>query len=83
MANQLLEVRENIYYSKKETEGEYNKFHELIFVTDEAKYSRTNEGDVVRERGCKEFKIVVTSENLGKLIEVLQSYKDAKEEDLR
>lgn len=82
--NQLLEIRKNIYYTKDKSESkEYNRVHEIILIVDEPKYTRTNEGDVVRERGCKEIRFTISSDEVfDKVIEVLTKYKDSKEEDL-
>lgn len=78
--NQLIQTRENILYVKKGEE--YKKVHELIFLVDEAKYSTTNEGVIVRERGIKELRMAVLTEQLDELIEQLKTYRDIKEEDL-
>jgi len=83
--NQLLEVRKNIYYSKKKSDSdEYNRIHEIILIVDEPKYTRTNEGDVIRERGCKEIRFTIPSDIMfDAFVNVISSYKDSKEEDLR
>jgi hypothetical protein len=82
--NQLLEIRQNIYYKKEkvEDEYEYKKIHEIVLVLDEPKYTRTNEGNVVRERGCKEVRFAVTADMFENVVEVFTKYKDLKEEDL-
>lgn len=80
--HQILEIRQNIFYKKETSEGELKKFHELIFIVDKPIYSRTNEGEVVRERGCEEIRMACYSKSLEQIIEVLTKYKDSKEEDL-
>jgi hypothetical protein len=83
--NQLLEIRKNIYYTKKESDSkEYNRVHEIIMVVDEPKYTRTNEGDVIRERGCKEIRFTINSdESFDRFVEIMTMYKESKEEDLK
>jgi hypothetical protein len=79
--NQLIQVRQNIFYTKQE--GEFVKGREIILVVDEVNYKRTNEGDVIRERGCKEIRFVLNSDDAFEaLIEALTNLKNAKEEDL-
>ena len=83
--NQLLEIRKNTYYTKENSEStDYNRVHEFVFVVDEPKYSRTNEGAIIRERGCKELRFTLNSDTaLDNVIEVLKKYRDSKEEDLK
>jgi hypothetical protein len=83
--NQLLDIRKNTYYTKQKSDSiEYNRVHEIILIVDEPKYTRTNEGDVVRERGCKEIRFTIQSDKVyDNVIEIFTKYKDAKEEDLR
>lgn len=82
--NQLLEIRKNIYYTKdKSKHNNYNRVHEIIMIVDELKYTRTNEGDVIRERGCKELRFTIPSDEMfDKVVELFTKYKDSKEEDL-
>jgi len=49
---------------------------------DNPSYKRTNEGDIIRERGVEEVRFALTDKGIDNLIEVLQSYKEAKEENL-
>lgn len=83
--NQLLQIRKNIFYTKPDSEKEeYKRGHEIVLVIDEPKYTRTNEGDVIRERGCKEVRFTLNSdEAFDNLIEILTKYKDSKENDLK
>lgn len=79
----LLQVRDNIYYTKDEsTSDEYTKIHELVILLDNPSYKRTNEGDIIRERGIEEVRFAVTDKGIDALIEMLQVYKGAKEENL-
>lgn len=79
----ILQVRDNIYYTKEKSDVEvYTKVHELIILLDNPSYKRTNEGDIIRERGVEEVRFAVTDKGIDNLIEVLQSYKEAKEENL-
>ena len=82
MINHVLEVRKNIFYTK-DKQNNFIRGHEIVLVVDEPKYSRTNEGDVVRERSCKELRFTIsTDEKFDLFIEILQKYRDSKEEDL-
>lgn len=80
----ILQVRDNIYYKKETAEStEYSKVHELVFLLDNPSYKRTNEGDIIRERGIEEVRFAVSDKGLDSLIEMLQTYKNSKEEDLK
>lgn len=79
----ILQVRDNIYYTKEKSDvEEYTKVHELIILLDNPSYKRTNEGDIIRERGIEEVRFAVTDKGIDSLIEVLKSYQEAKEENL-
>jgi len=81
----ILQVRDNIFYTKEvadNTEPVFKKIHELVILLDNPSYKRTNEGDIIRERGIEEVRFAVTDDGIDNLIEVLQSYKEAKEENL-
>jgi hypothetical protein len=79
----ILQVRDNIYYKKETSESqEYTKIHELVLLLDSPSYKRTNEGDIIRERGVEEVRFAVTEKGLDNLIEILESYKEAKEENM-
>lgn len=80
----LLQVRDNIYYTKKDSEvEEYTKVHELVILLDNPSYKQTNEGDIIRERGIEEIRFGITDKGIDGLIEILKSYQVAKEENLR
>jgi hypothetical protein len=78
----LLEVRHNLFYTKKKSDNEFIKQHEIFLIVDEPSYKRTNEGDIVRERGCKELRFILSSESLELFIKTLELCKESKEEDL-
>ena len=77
----LVSVTTNIFYSK-DSEGNFNKQNELVFVLDETNYEVTKSGNVERTKQLKDFRFVVSEKGFDKLIEVLQKLRDAKEEDL-
>jgi hypothetical protein len=83
--NQLLEIRKNVYYTKKKSESdEYNRVHEIVMIVDEPKYSQTNEGSIIRERSCKEIRFTIPSDEMfDQVIEALTELKDSKEENLK
>lgn len=81
--NQLLEIRQNIYYKKETSEGEYEKIHEIVLVLDQPNYTRTNEGSIVRERGCKEVRFAIPNNMMSSVIKAFETYKESKEEDLK
>ena len=85
--NQLLSIRTNIYYSKKEKKSkddadEFVRHYELIFLTDKAKYIKTNSDEIVRERAVEELRFTVSEDSFPKLIDLLTKLKDADESDL-
>lgn len=82
--NELLGIRSNIYYKKvkKGQKHEYERVHELIFLSHKPAYTVNNEGVVIRERAVDEFRVSVTMENMDILIKNLESLKNANEEDM-
>lgn len=85
--NTLLSIRSNIVYKKKEKknksdEDQFLKFHELIFLVDDPKYSKTNEDEIIRERGVKELRFFVSSKNFEIMIGNLKVMKDADETEM-
>lgn len=78
--NHLLSVRSNILYSK-DKKGEYEKFHELIFLVDKPSYSSTNEGQIIRQRGVEEMRFMVSEEALDMMIKSLLVLKNVDEPD--
>lgn len=79
--SQLISVRTNIFYSKNG--DEYKRNQELIFLLDKPTYKFSNEGEVVRERGIEEVRMMVTESGLEQLIEILQRFKNVTEDDLK
>jgi hypothetical protein len=78
--NQLISVRTNILYTK--VGEEYIKLNELVLLVDEPSYKRTNDGEVIRERGVKELRFTVTEKAFEDLILFLTDLKNAGEGDL-
>jgi len=79
--NGIATVTTNILYTK-DSEGNFNKQNELVFVLDETNYELTKNGNVERINQLKDFRFVVSEKGFDKLIEVLQKLRDAKEEEL-
>ena len=68
---QLAEVRSNVYFEKKIDEQKnevLKKRFELVFVTDEVGYTRTNDGEISRVRKLKEQRFTVSEDGLTQLI---------------
>ena len=85
--NTLIQIRTNIYYSKKDKKDkkekdEFIRHNEIILLVDKAKYTHTNSGEIVRERDVNELRFSVTKESLEALIETLTRFKDVDETDL-
>ena len=85
--NTLIQIRTNIYYSKKDKKDkkekdEFIRHNEIILLVDKAKYTHTNSGEIVRERDVDELRFSVTKESLEALIETLTRFKDIDETDL-
>ena len=78
--NQLISVRTNILYTK--VGEEYIKLNELVLLVDEPSYKRTNDGEVIRERGVKELRFTVTEKAFENLILLLKALKNTSEGDL-
>lgn len=76
----LIGVRTNIYYTKEE--GQEIKHHELVLLLDTPQYSRSNAGEIIRERAIEETRFTVTDKGLEGLIDLLSKLKDVKEEEL-
>jgi len=78
----LVSITTNIFYSK-DSEGNFNKQNELVFVLDETNYEHSKKtGHIERSKKLNDFRFVVSEQGFDKLIEVLQILKDAKEEEL-
>jgi len=62
--NTLIQVRSNIFYTKKEKankrqKDEFIRFNEIVLLVDEATYTHTNSGEIVRERGVNGFNLLL------------------------
>lgn len=78
----LVSITTNIFYSK-DSEGNFHKQNELVFVLEEANYEHSKEsGHIERNKKLKDVRFMVSEIGFDKLIEVLQKLRDAKEEDL-
>ena len=85
--NTLISLRTNILYSKKEKKAkedadEFVKHNELIFLVDKPKYTRTNSGEIVRERAVEELRLTVSEKDFDELIKILIKLKDIDESEL-
>jgi len=85
--NTLIQIRTNVFYTKKTkktktSKDEFIRLNEIVLLVDKAKYTHTNSGEIVRERGVDELRFVVNAENLDALIENLKRLKDIDELEL-
>lgn len=78
--NELISVRTNIFYEKEDKK--FKRVQELVFIVDKPIYSRSNEGEIIRERGLDEFRLAVDEDSFEKLIEVLENLKDVEPDEL-
>ena len=76
----LIGIRANILYTKDKEE--YQKYFEMVFLTNSANYSLSNEFDIVRSRAIKEQRVVISEKNLKEIIAMLVKFQSMKEEDL-
>jgi hypothetical protein len=80
--NQLLSVTQNNYYKRsvdKEGKETFKKFIEIVFLTDEAGFIYSNEGEIVRQRKINRTPIIFSEEALDMLIERLKQAKEVDE----
>jgi hypothetical protein len=82
--NKLISIRTNILYfkKKKETINEADtmlRHHELIFVTEKAKYSLKDNTEIVQSPDYEEFKFLVSEENFAEMIDMLKKLYDIDE----
>lgn len=85
--NQLISIRTNILYSKKdkqanETHDEYERHQELIFLIDKPSYRFSNEGEIIRERGIDEVRFTVSHKAFDQLLKHLEKLKNIDESEL-
>lgn len=76
----LIGIRANILYTKDKED--YQKYFEMVFLTNSANYSLSNEFDIVRSRAIKEQRVVISEKNLKEIIAMLVKFQSMKEEDL-
>jgi hypothetical protein len=82
MLNMIREVRFNEFYRKEEN-GEYKRFVEVIFLLDKAEYSLNNEGEIIRQRALDKISFVSGENNLINIGELLiQVGKNKKEKEV-
>ena len=79
--NNLMSIRTNILYSKKE-DGSFQRYQELIFLVDKPKYNYSNAGEIIRERSLEEMRFVVSDNSFEQMIKLLETLKNADEKDL-
>ncbi len=79
--SQLISVRTNIFYSK--VGEEYKRNQELVFLVDKPTYKFSNEGEVIRERGIEEVRIMVGESAYDQLLEILTKFKTIEESELK
>lgn len=80
MAKDLITVRTNIFYRK--TEGEYEKYYEIIFICQDPQYELSNDLSVQRSRGLEDLRMTVAHENIDTVIEALEELKSLESDDL-
>ena len=82
--NSLVSIRTNIVYSKEVKGGEvkYKRHQELILLVDKPKYTYTNGGEIVRERGLEELRFTVSEKGFEVLIEQLEKMKEVDPDEL-
>jgi hypothetical protein len=85
--NTLVSIRTNIVYAKKpkqdeNSEDEFVRHQELIFLVDKPTYRYSNEGEIIRERGLDEVRFTVSEKAFETLIKLLTELKDVDESQL-
>jgi hypothetical protein len=78
--NHLISINTNILYTKNKEE--FKKYYELIFLIDQPSYKRSNEGEVIRERGVQDQRFVISEEAFDHFIDYLKTIREANEEEL-
>lgn len=81
MANQFLQLRSNVKYVKRE--DQLSKVNELIFLTVSKEYAANNDGEIVRSNKIEKFSMDIWSDDINDLITMLESYRDAENEELK
>lgn len=78
--NHLVSIRTNIFYNK--VDKKYEKQFEVILLVDKPEYIRTNDSEIIRNRGIEELRFVTHKQGIEGLIQALIKLKDIKEEEL-
>jgi hypothetical protein len=81
--NNLLSIRTNVLYAKKknnESQDEFIKHYEIIFLVEKPKYSLTNTKEVVKENGVEDLRLIVSEKDIPELINFLLELKNNKED---
>lgn len=83
--NSLISIRTNVVYSKEIKNGDekYHRHQELIFLVDKPKYTYSNEGEIVRERGLQELRFTVNEKGMEQLIKLLEKLKEVEPDELK
>lgn len=74
MKHLVATLSNQIYRKDKET-GEFEKFHELIIVSDESEYARANNGELIQNRRIKKHSFILSQQGIDELIESLNELK--------
>lgn len=79
--SELIQVRTNIFYTKKD--NKYIRQQEMIFLVRKVEYKMSNDQDVIRENRLEKFSFVIEQNNIDNLIKLLENLKNANEENLK
>ena len=82
--NALVSVRVNLYFTLEKIDNieEYRRQYELIFLIDKPKYTYSNEGEIIRERGVSEVRFLVSEKGIEQLSELLLRFKDVEPDEM-
>lgn len=83
MNDSLLTIRANIFYTKENEGDQYEKHFEIVMLTDAAAYSRSNAGEIIRERKVKEQRFTCDADQLKKLGAAMIKMADSNEGDYK
>lgn len=78
----LAGIRTNIYYTK-DGEGVETKHHEIVLLLDKPEYTRSNTGEIIRQRSIEEQRFTVTNDGFKGLLAGLLEHIEAEEKDLK
>ena len=90
--NTLMSIRTNILYKKKAKAeidddatgdaSQFERYQEMIFLIDKPIYSRSNSGEIIRERGVEELRFVVSEAAYANMLQALTQLQTVTEEEL-